>query len=144
MLHRVTRITVITALLGCLAHAQQSPSKYEPVLNVDSMDRSIDPCVDFFQYSCGRWIKNNPIPPDQSSWDIYTKMQDDNTARLRELLESASAPDPKRTAIEQKIGDYYASCTDEKAIDAKGVDPIQPGLASIARIKSKAEIADVK
>ena len=144
MSHRVVRIVVIAGLLTFLAHAQQSSSKHEPALNIESMDRSIDPCVDFFQYACGAWIKNNPIPPDQSSWDIYSKMQDENTARLRDILESASAPDPKRSAINQKIGDYYASCTDEKAIDAKGADPIKPSLAQIAAIKSKAEIADVK
>ena len=73
-------ILVVLALLA-LASAQQpapSASKYEPALDVTSMDRSVDPCVDFFQYSCGGWIKNNPIPPDQSSWSLYAKMQDEN------------------------------------------------------------------
>ena len=107
------------------------------------MDRNIDPCVDFFAYSCGGWIKKNPIPPDQSSWDTYSKMQDENLARLRGILEAAAAPDPKRNAVDQKIGDYYASCTDEKAIDAKGAEPLKPGLERIAKISSKAELADV-
>jgi endothelin-converting enzyme/putative endopeptidase len=107
------------------------------------MDRSIDPCVDFFAYSCGGWIKSNPIPPDQSSWDTYSKMQDENIGRLRGILESAAAPDPKRNAVTQKIGDYYASCTDEKAIDARGADPLRPTLERIAKISSKKDIADV-
>ena len=93
-------------------------------LDVNSMDRSADPCVDFFRYSCGGWLKNNPIPPDQSSWDTYSKMQDENRVRLRGILEAAAAPDPKRNAATQKIGDYYSSCTDEKAIDAKGTEPL--------------------
>ena len=59
------------------------------------------------------------------------------------ILEAAAAPDPKRSAVDQKIGDYYASCTDEKAIDAKGAEPLEPGLEKIAKISSKAEIADV-
>jgi endothelin-converting enzyme/putative endopeptidase len=62
------------------------------------MDRSVDPCVDFFQYSCGGWIKNNPIPPDQSSWDTYSKMQDENRERLRGILEAASKPNSSRDA----------------------------------------------
>ncbi len=107
------------------------------------MDRTIDPCVDFFAYSCGGWIKKNPIPPDQSSWDTYSKMQDENLAQLRGILEAASAPNPKRSPTDQKIGDYYASCTDEKAIDAKGADPLKPSLERIAGITSKAEIAAV-
>ena len=125
--------------------AQQTASTpaHEPALDVTSMDRSVDPCVDFFQYSCGGWIKQNPIPPDQSSWDTYSKMQDENEARLRGILEAASAPDQKRSAAEQKIGDYYASCVDEKTIDAKGIEPLKPGLERIANIDSKAQLADV-
>jgi putative endopeptidase len=144
-----TRIFVITLVLSSLlssARAQQpaaaAPSKPEPALDVTSMDRSVDPCVDFFKYSCGGWIKNNPIPPDQSSWDTYSKMQDENRSRLRGILEAAAVPDPSRNAATQKIGDYYASCTDEKAIEAKGTEPLKPGLERIAKIESKAEIAD--
>ena len=112
-----------------LATAQQpAATNYTPALDVTAMDRTIDPCVDFFAYSCGGWIKKNPIPPDQSSWDTYSKMQDENLAQLRGILEAAAVPDPKRNAVDQKIGDYYASCTDEKAIDAKGADPLKPSL----------------
>jgi putative endopeptidase len=121
------------------AHAQQS--NYTPALDITSMDRTIDPCVDFFAYSCGGWIKRNPIPPDQSSWDTYSKMQDENLGRLRGILEAAAAPDPKRDTTDQKIGDYYASCTDEKAIDARGADPLKPSLDQIAQISSKADLA---
>src|ERR1700685_3184241 len=111
-----------------IANAQQpATAKPEPALDVTSMDRSVDPCVDFFTYSCGGGIKRNPIPPDQSSWDTYSKMQDENLARLRGILEAASAPDPKRNTVDQKIGDYYASCMDEKTIDAKGADPLKLG-----------------
>src|ERR1051326_34720 len=99
---------LVVTYLSCLASAQQpGAAKPTPALDVTSMDRNVDPCVDFFQYSCGGWIKNNPIPPDESSWDTYSKMQDENTARLRTILEKASAPDPKRDAVTQKIGDYY-------------------------------------
>jgi endothelin-converting enzyme/putative endopeptidase len=137
---------LVSASLLSLASGQQpapAPSKHEPALDVTSMDRSVDPCVDFFKYSCGGWIKNNPIPPDQSSWDTYSKMQDENRVRLREILETASAPDPKRDAAAQKIGDYYASCMDEKSIDARGVEPLKPELERIAAIQSKAELAGV-
>ena len=139
-------IALLTASLLSVASAQQpvpASSKYEPALDVMSMDRSVDRCVDFFKYSCGGWMKTNPIPPDQSSWDTYSKMQDENRGRLRLILEAASAPDPKRNAATQKIGDYYSSCTDEKAIEAKGAEPLRPDLERIAKIASKPEIAGV-
>jgi endothelin-converting enzyme/putative endopeptidase len=137
-------LVIAIACFPAPATAQQAAiEKAEPALDVTSMDRSVDPCVDFFAYSCGGWIKRNPIPPDQSSWDTYSKLQDENLGRLRGILEAAAAPDPKRSAINQKIGDYYASCTDEKTIDAKGAEPLKPGLERIAKINSKAEIADV-
>ncbi|MFZ1142613.1 MAG: M13 family metallopeptidase [Candidatus Sulfotelmatobacter sp.] len=143
----ILRMSLVALAIACflsLANAQQSATeKPEPALDVTSMDRSVDPCVDFFTYSCGGWIRRNPIPPDQSSWDTYSKMQDENLGRLRGILEAASAPDPKRNAVNQKIGDYYASCTDEKAIDPKGTEPLKPSLEQIAAIGSKAEIADV-
>jgi putative endopeptidase len=136
---------VFLLAIGCMASlgVAQESSKHEPVLDINSMDRTIDPCVDFFAYSCGGWIKNNPIPPDQASWDTYSKMEDENRARLRGILESAAQPDPNRNAVTQKIGDYYASCTDEKAIEAKGADPLRPELDKIAAISSKPELADV-
>ena len=142
----ILRTGLVALAIVCflsLSNAQQSsPSKYEPALDVTSMDRTADACVDFFQYSCGGWIKNNPIPPDQSSWDTYSKMQDENRARLRGILEAAAVPDPNRSAVTQKIGDYYATCTDEKAIEAKGADPLKSALDQIARLDAKTGIAD--
>ena len=142
------RLSVVVLATLCLlfslaTHAQQSGATHTPALDVTAMDRSIDPCVDFFTYSCGGWIKNNPIPPDQSSWDLYSKMEDENKEKLRGILEAASAPDSGRTAVNQKIGDYYASCMDEKAIEEKGIDPLKLELDRIAKIGSKAELADV-
>ncbi len=145
MKHSAVILTGLALIvLSCAALAQQTHSTSEPVLDLSSMDQSIDPCTDFFAYACGGWIKNNPIPPDQSSWDTYSKMQDDNRQELRAILETASAPNPGRDATRQKIGDYYASCMDEKAIEAKGVGPLKPELERINNIHSKDEIAGVK
>ena len=141
---RLIALAITSFLSFSFANAQQpAMEKAEPALDLNSMDRSVDPCVDFFAYSCGGWIRRNPIPPDQSSWDTYSKMQDENLGRLRGILEAAAAPDPKRNAVDQKIGDYYASCTDEKTIDARGAEPLRPSLEKIAGISSKREIADV-
>jgi putative endopeptidase len=142
----VSAVPLVIAALISSGSAQQSTapaSKPEPALDVTSMDRTVDPCVDFFKYSCGGWMKSNPIPPDQSSWDTYSKMQDQNLTQLRGILEAAAAPDASRNPASQKIGDYYSSCVDEKAVEARGAEPLKPELDRIAKISSKAQIADM-
>ena len=113
---------------------------YTPSLDVTAMDRSIDPCADFYTYSCGGWQKNNPIPPDQTSWSVYGKLYEDNLKYLRSILEQASTA-KNRDAVTQKIGDYYAACMDEPAIEKLGAKPIQPNLAAIAALKSVQDVA---
>ena len=142
---KVPRFAVIALLISfwCFPAGYAQQSTHTPALDVTAMDRSIDPCVDFFKYACGGWIKNNPIPPDQSSWDLYSKMEDENKDKLRGILEAAASPESGRNAVNQKIGDYYASCMDEKAIEEKGIDPLKPELDRIAKVSSKADLADV-
>src|ERR1700746_772553 len=81
--------------------------------DLDGLDRSADPCSDFYQFACGNWMKKNPIPPDQARWGSFKALEDRNEAILHSILERYSADDPKRTPNQQKIGDYYASCMDE-------------------------------
>ncbi len=106
-----------------------------------SMDRSVDPCADFFAYSCGGWIKNNPIPLEQASWGAYGKVQDQNRVQLRGLLESAASETGERPAYRAKIGDYYAACTDEKTIDGLGARPLKQSLQAIGDLSSKNDLA---
>jgi putative endopeptidase len=105
------------------------------------MDRSIDPCVDLYHYSCGGWQKKNPIPPDQTSWSVYGKLYVDNLNFLRTILEQAASTSAARTPVTQKIGDFYAACMDESAVEKRGLSPIQTELDSIAKLNSPADIA---
>ena len=114
----------------------------QPVLDVSFMDKTVDPCVDFYTYSCGGWLKKNPIPPDQPSWSTYGKLQDETLAQLRTLLEEAAKAGADKGSATQKIGDYYASCMDEPAIEKLGATPLQPELDRIASLKSKRDLAD--
>jgi putative endopeptidase len=103
-------------------------------------DKSLDPCDDFYKYSCSKWLTANPIPADQVFWGTGSDLQLWNETLLRQTLEAASGNDPNRDAVHQKIGDYWASCMDEVGIEAAGMKPLQPELARIAALKSKKDI----
>ena len=117
--------------------ANSSPGHFDP----KAIDPTASPCQDFYQYACGNWIKQNPIPADQSKWGRFNELDERNKAVLRQILEDAAKPSPNRDATAQKIGDYFAACMDEKAIDARGLAPLQPELDRIAKISAKEQLA---
>src|SRR5271154_835847 len=119
--------------------APETALPYSPSLDTSSMDRAVDPCVDFFHYSCGGWIKKNPIPPDQSSWDVYGKLAEDNRRFLWSILENAANPAVNRTKVEMEIGDYFHACMDEAAVEKAGAGPLKPELDAIAALQSLAD-----
>ncbi|HLH44070.1 MAG TPA: M13 family metallopeptidase [Bryobacteraceae bacterium] len=140
---------VLVALLLCAGglSAQSSANEtalkslpYSPSLDVNAMDRSVDPCTDFYRYSCGGWIKSNPIPPDQERWDVYAKLTEDNLRFLWGLLEEASKPSAERSAVEAQIGDYFYACMDEAAVEKTGAAPLKPWLDQIAALKSVGDL----
>src|SRR5512144_2971926 len=114
---------------------------YTPGLEPRFLDRSVDPCVDFYAFSCGGWQKLNPIPPDQSSWSVYGKLQNGIERHLWGLLETAADPKVARSAVQVQIGDYFAACMDEARIDALGIKPLQPALAALTRVKDRRGLA---
>jgi len=137
-------LLVALSLASAQTPSAQSSSEpalpYSPSLDLSSMDKSVDPCVDLYRYSCGGWQKKNPIPPDQTSWSVYGKLYEDNLTFLRSMLEQAAQPDEQRNAVTQKIGDFYAACMDEGAVEKRGLAAIQPELDAIAHVKSAKDL----
>jgi endothelin-converting enzyme/putative endopeptidase len=143
---------VVSASCVALVHAQSgnlgatsADKKVEllPGLDKQLMDTNADPCVNFYQYACGNFAKLYPIPPDRSSYGSFSSVSDYTQIILRGLLEQAAKTNVQRTPNEQKIGDYYASCMDESAIDAKGLKPLQSEFDRIAALKNKKDLTDL-
>jgi putative endopeptidase len=112
---------------------------YSPSLDLTSMDKSVDPCVDFYKFTCGGWMKNNPIPGDQAAWSVYAKLTNDNQQYLWGILE-ADAKATDRTPVQQKVGDYFQACMNTAAIDAAGLKPIELGFAHVDSLKTREEL----
>ena len=110
------------------------------VFDPSLIDKTVDPCENFYRYSCNGWFKRNPLPADQSSYGRFTELAELNRLHLRQILEEAAVPSPARSANEQKIGDEFASCMDTATVNKLGLKPLQPELDRIAALKSASEL----
>ena len=130
-------------LLATASVAQSAQgNKTAPGFSINTIDKTIDPCVDFYQYSCGNWIKNSEIPPDQSQWVSFVELHERNLDIEHGILEKAAAGGASRNATDQKIGDLYGSCMDEKSVEAKGMAPVKPELDRIAAVNDKSALIE--
>jgi len=143
-------VTLVLALPFAVAHIRlraqaQSAAPASPAppaqsssgLQLDAIDRSVDACTDFYKFACGNWMAKNPVPADRSSWGRFDELQERNNETLKKILEGAPGAD----AGSRKIGDYYASCMDESAINAKGAAPLDPLLKKVAALTSANALA---
>src|SRR5665213_2130811 len=136
----LTRV-VFAGIVLASALLAQSDLKVTPGFDLAAIDRAANPCDNFYQYACGNWLKNNPIPADQASWGRFSELAERNRAILRQILDQASSvASAKNDPDTQKIGDYYGSCMDQKAIDAKGLERLQPFLLTPLLIHAGAVI----
>ncbi len=127
---------VLCMAAGMRAGAQQAALKG---IETADLDRSVKPCDDFFNFSNGTWRAQNPIPSSMDRWSRRWKAGEDNKDLLRKILDevSADAAQPKGSPA-QLTGDFYAACTNVKAIDAAGVTPLKSYLAAIDAIQDAA------
>jgi endothelin-converting enzyme/putative endopeptidase len=123
--------------VAALAQKDAAPPSAQPLRVFDPtlVDKSINPCYNFYRFSCNGWFARNPLPADQTSYGRFTELAELNRTQLKEILEQAAVLRAGRTANEQKIGDEYASCMDTAALDAQGLKPLAPELERVAAFK---------
>ena len=145
-------ISFLAFCIACVAqteapasNAPASAAKTLPGFDANIVDRSVDPCNNFYRFACGQWLERNPIPGEYPSWGRFDELYERNLAILKQILEkAASNPGAASTSpVEQQVGAYYAACMDEKRANALGAQPITPELDRVAALKSKSDLPAV-
>ncbi len=136
------KIVCLASVCACALFAQTAAPNASMIrFDVKAMDKTADPCEDFYQFACGNWLKSNPIPPDQARWGRFSELDERNKDALRAILEEAAKPDAGRDPVTRQIGDYFAACMDEKGIDARGLAPLAAEFDRIAKLSDKKQLA---
>lgn len=132
-LRLVTALTVLFSVCW-------SASAQNVAFDVSRMDDSVDACTDFFQYANGNWVKRTEIPAAYARWGSFNILAENNNNALREILDATAKTKAAAGSNEQLIGDYYASCMDESAIEKAGITPLDPYFKQINRIKNAGDL----
>ena len=144
----ISRIACTLLFCGGVAFAQTAakPSDTVPVepkapvsFDLSAIDKTADPCVDFYQYACGNWRKDHPIPPDQVRWGRFNELAERDRYLLYLDLTRA-ATDPK-TPLQVKYGNFYAACMNSDLADQLGEKPVEPVIAKIDALNDKKDLA---
>ncbi len=132
----------ITLAAGLLyGQSAESTPASQSGIDLSAIDKTSDPCTDFYQYACGNWLKNNPIPKEESHWGRFSELHERNQKILRQIAEESQAH-ISRSPLDQKVGDFYGSCMAEDEIQKLGTKPLADELNRIKNIQTQKDLVD--
>jgi putative endopeptidase len=142
MRHLFLPTLLLTLAAGLLpGQSAESTPPSQSGIDLNAIDKSSDPCTDFYQYACGNWLKNNPIPKEESHWGRFSELHERNQKILRQIAEDSQAH-VSRSPLDQKVGDFYGACMAENEIEKMGAKPLADELARIKNIQSQKDLVD--
>ncbi len=131
-------LLTVACFAGCVNTANKSATN--AVFDESTMDLSVNPGDDFYQYANGNWMKNNPLPDDKARFGAFDLLDDENQKKLKALVLKLSESEWPNGSVEQKIGDMYTSGMDTLTIEKEGYEPIKPLLTDIENLQSKGDL----
>src|SRR5215469_867134 len=138
---------LFASLAGFSQAPSSSPDTHEALpklqhLSADQVNPQIDPCTDFYQYTCSKFFAANPIPPDRASWGVIGPLAKWNEITLRGVLEESAAKKTGRSAAEQKVGDYWESCMNESKVESSSAGALKTELERIDKMANKSQLVE--
>ena len=143
MRKQVLFAALVAAVIGCKTEPKQEAKEPNLGFDLSSLDTTVDPCTDFFEYVSGEWARQHPVPGTESRWGNFNILIEENFIKLRGLLDSVAQTSPEKGNYTQLVGDFYSSAMDSTAIEQAGLNPLQDYFKLIDGLNSKQDIPQV-